>query len=195
MIVKALVGAALLAVPASVAPAVPLLDQQIPKVVCPVYAGPVLLGWSMGSAFRIGPHLLLSVKHVTNYDACYIDGRKITVNYTSPDSDFSIISDSQDGPSLKIDCNGFRPGRKYLAVGHGRGLDQLTTVELTGTGVTIAGQAALKGIFTVVPGMSGGPVVDAETGRVVGTTNSYMMDKGLSGSVELKNTSVCKEAA
>jgi hypothetical protein len=145
----------------------------------------------MGSAFRIGK-LLLSVKHVTNYPECYINGKKITVVYTAPDQDFSIISDSE-GPFLKVDCGGFVKGRKYLSVGHARGLDTLTTVELVATGVTIAGQAALKGVFTVIPGMSGGPVIDEETGKVVGTVNSYIMESGLSGSVALKGTPICSK--
>jgi hypothetical protein len=186
---KALVGAALLAAPASVAPAVPLLDQQIPKVVCPVYSGPVLRGWSMGSAFRIGK-LLLSVKHVTNYPECYINGKKITVVYTAPDQDFSIISDSE-GPFLKVDCGGFVKGRKYEAWGHARGLDQLTRVELEGTGATTDGYAILKGISVVIPGQSGGAVLDSETGKVVGTINAYDMPNGLSYSVPLANTAVC----
>jgi hypothetical protein len=190
MIVKALVGAALLAAPASVAPAVPLLDQQIPKVVCPVYAGPVLLGWSMGSAFRIGK-LLLSVKHVTDYPDCYINGKKITVAYTDPKLDFSIIADSE-GPFLKVDCDGFKPGRKYLAVGHARGLDQLTTVELEGTGQTTNGYAILKGISVVIPGQSGGSIIDAETGKAVGMVNAYDMAHGLSYSIPLSETTICQ---
>jgi hypothetical protein len=190
MIVKALVGAALLAAPASVAPAVPLLDQQIPKVVCPVYAGPVLLGWSMGSAFRIGK-LLLSVKHVTDYPDCYINGKKITVAYTDPKLDFSIIADSE-GPFLKVDCGGFKAGRRYEAWGHARGLDVLTMVELQGTGQMVNGYAILKGISVVIPGQSGGSIIDAETGKAVGMVNAYDMAHGLSYSIPLSETTICQ---
>jgi hypothetical protein len=143
----------------------------------------------MGSAFRIGT-LLLSVKHVTNYPECYINGKKITVVYSAPDQDFSIISDSE-GPFLKVDCGGFVKGRKFLAVGHARGLDRLTTVELEGTGETTNGYAILKGISVVIPGMSGGSIIDAETGKVVGTINAFDMVNGLSYSVPLSNTPIC----
>ena len=40
--------------------------------------------------------------------------------------------------------------------------------------------------------MSGGPVIDEETGKVVGLINVFQEPEGISGSVELKNTSVCK---
>lgn len=173
----------------SASPAIPqtIEPTAIPKLVCPTVGG-----YATGSAFRIGPHLLLSVKHVTNFGTCTIDGRLAKVIYTSPASDFSVISDERSGPSLKVDCGGFVEGRKYLAIGHARGLDKLTIVELVATGKSFGGFYALRGIFTVVPGQSGGAVIDAETGRVVGTINVYDMQRGLSGSIELKGTSVCK---
>jgi hypothetical protein len=40
--------------------------------------------------------------------------------------------------------------------------------------------------------MSGGPVLDAETGKVVGTINVYDEPSGMSGSVPLSETPVCK---
>jgi len=161
-------------------------DAAIPKVVCPVPDG-----YSMGTAFRVGGSLLLTVKHVTAEAPCYIDGRPVKVLYTDPKRDFSMISDGSSGPSLKIDCGGFVKGRKYLAVGHARGRDELTTVELEATGDSNWGFSVLTGVFTVVPGQSGGPVIDAETGAVVGTVNVYEFTEGVSGSVPLRDTPVC----
>jgi hypothetical protein len=70
-------------------------------------------------------------------------------------------------------------------------LDRLTTVELEGTGETTNGYAILKGISVVIPGMSGGSIIDAETGKVVGTINAFDMVNGLSYSVPLSNTPIC----
>jgi hypothetical protein len=193
MIVKALVGAALLAAPASVAPAVPLAGQMIPKVVCPVYAGPLLLGYSMGSAVRVSEHLLLSVKHVTNFDGCLVNGKPIQKVWTSPDKDVSIFKTEDGGPFLKVDCGGFVKGRIYEALGHARGLDELTVVELIGTGIINDGYSVLKGILTVIPGQSGGAVTDKETGKFVGLVNAYDMPNGNSFSIALKDTPICSK--
>lgn len=190
---KLLLAAAIAAVPVNVSPTIPpsvTAAPQIPRVGCIV--SPTMA--SMGTAFRIGPHLLLSVRHVTDEPRCYIDGRPITVAWNSPTADFSILTDSREGPYLKVDCGGFVKGRKYLAIGHARGLAELTVVELTGTGVVKDGVAVLSGIWTVIPGQSGGPIIDAETRRVVGTVNFYDMAHGLSGSVELRGTPVCSKS-
>lgn len=186
MILKLIVAAALVAAPVPASAPIALADP-IPLVVCPVTGGV-----SMGTAFRISPHLLLSVKHVTNFPNCLVDGRKVKVVYTSPSQDFSILSDDRVGPFLRVDCGGFVTGGHYIAIGHARGLDQLTSIDLIATGITRGGFYALRGVFTVIPGQSGGAILDAETGKVVGTINVYDMPSGLSGSVELKDTSVCQ---
>jgi sulfur relay (sulfurtransferase) DsrF/TusC family protein len=54
--------------------------------------------------------------------------------------------------------------------------------------------AILEGVWTVIPGQSGGAVLDPDTHKVVGVVNTYDMEGGLSGSVELKRTSVCRNA-
>ena len=147
-----------------------------------------------GTAFRIGPTgIMLSVNHVTTGPAkCFVGKTPITISYRSPNSDFSMI-DGDKGAYLQVDCGGFIKGRKYLSLGYARGLDQITSVELTGTGESLKdGQAILTGVFAIVPGMSGGPIIDEETGRVVGTNNVENFEQGFSGSVALKDTPICK---
>jgi hypothetical protein len=186
MIVKVLVAAALVAAPVP-AQTPPPLAPPIPVVTCPVPGGA-----SMGSAFRIGPRLLLSVAHVTHFPACYIDGEKVKVTYTS--GDFSIITVSRPGSFLKVDCGGFVKGHKYLALGHPRGIDELVGVPMIATGQSNGGQAILSGIFEAQPGMSGGPIVDVDTLRVVGTVNTGNWEDGETGSVQLKDTAVCSKS-
>jgi hypothetical protein len=101
--------------------------------------------------------------------------------------------DGDAGKYLKIDCGGFVKGRQYVAVGYARAAPFLTTVALEATGQTYDGFAILVGIFTVVPGMSGGAVLDADTGKVVGTVNVYNMEQGWSGSVPLSETPLCRK--
>jgi hypothetical protein len=191
MSLRAFAAALAVLIPAPVAPAnvaqITVPPSAIVQVVCPA-AG----GWSAGTAFRIGPTgIELSVNHVTRPGTCEIDGKRIKLSYSSPNSDFSMIA-GDPGPSLTVDCGGFVKGRQYLAIGYARGAPFLTTVVIQATGETANGFAILEGIFTVIPGQSGGPVIDAETGKVVGTINVFDAVRGLSGSVELKGTPICK---
>jgi hypothetical protein len=151
-----------------------------------------------GTAFRVGPDGLgLSVNHVTSVGgSCWVAGKPLNLAYKSPKLDFSEI-EMDDGPYLQIDCGGFVKGRNYLAIGFARGVSPATTVELTGTGATDPsnGQSILTGMVPVIPGQSGGPVIDEETGRVVGTVNAENFEEGLSWSVPLSSTPVCGKNA
>lgn len=143
-----------------------------------------------GSAFRIGRNTYLSVAHVTTQAACYANGKPIEA--VRMDGDFTIarVRDNRAG-FMRIDCGGFIPGREYIAFGFARGLDGLTAVELVATNMRNDDTVALRGMATVIPGQSGGPIVDKLTGSVVGTVNTYNMQYGISGSVELKSKEVC----
>lgn len=186
MLFARVVAALSLIVPSSVAPELPEPSPLV-QVVCPT--SPFTA--SMGTAFKIARNLAVSVKHVTDNPVCFINGQPIKA-WEHPSKDFSLIEIDLPGKALKIDCGGFVKDRKYLAEGYARGLPFVTTVGLTGTGQSDAGFSILTGIFTVVPGMSGGVVVDAETGAAVGTINVHTFETGLSGSVPFKETSLCQ---
>lgn len=150
---------------------------------------------SAGTAFRIGKYTWISVSHVTRNYGCTINGETPKLLWEDPKRDFAILHlEPKADKGLKIDCGGFQKGRHYVAVGHARSLDQQTRITLVATGETSDGFAVLRGLFTVIPGMSGGPIWDKETGKVVGTTNVYVPHRGLSGSVPLSETAVCADA-
>jgi hypothetical protein len=149
-------------------------------------------GDSRGSAVRIGPNLLLSANHVTDNGGCTINGQPFKVLYASRAGDFSLIR--LPGPGfVKIDCGGFKRGRRYVAIGHARGLEELTAVELVGTGVRewASGLAILLGVATVIPGQSGSGIFDRETGGMVGIVNVYDSPGGKSGSREVRDMGLC----
>lgn len=180
MIAAALALAA--ASPASQEGLDPSLHPEVVRVEC--------LGVS-GSAFRVGPDILLSVNHVTSNRGCFINGNPVTV--LGSKGDFSVIRDGETTNNwLRIDCNGFVRGRRYVAIGYARGLPTLTEVDGVGTGDTSGAFSTIWGVFTVIPGQSGGAIIDADTGRVVGTVNVYDAARGFSGSIALKDTSVCR---
>jgi hypothetical protein len=158
--------------------------SPVPLVVC--HEGH---SYVSGSAFRIGNGLFLSVNHVTSNHNCQMDGAPLKVLYHS--GDFSMLADYRPGRFIPVDCSGFHEGQRYIAVGHARGMDDLTIVPLIATGKSVDGYAVLVGIFTVQPGMSGGAIVDADTGKVVGTVNAANWEDGTSFSIALKDTPVC----
>lgn len=191
---RALAVAAALLVPSPVAsaslPLVVVRPGAIEQVIC--YGKGEI--WA-GTAFRIGNGLGLSVNHVTSTGGtCIIGGEPMNLAYKSPTYDFSELLMS-DGPYLQVDCGGFVKGRKYLSVGYARGLPELYTVELTATGETNQNESTLTGMVPIVPGMSGGPVLDEETGKVVGTNNMESFEDGLSWSVPLSVTPLCRKAS
>lgn len=161
-------------------------DDRIPIVDCEK---------TRGSAVRIGPNLLVSAHHVTSADGCTINGKPFKILYASRQKDFSLLRLEGDG-FVPIDCGGFKDGRDYIAIGHARGLNELMAVRLVGTGrhESRNGLAILKGIATVIPGQSGGPVIDRETRAVVGIVNIYDSPGGLSGSREMRDMGVCGSA-
>jgi hypothetical protein len=168
----------------------------VPQTIRPLEAVPIVdCAKGAGSAFRVGPNILLSVKHVTNNVGCQIDGQPIHITYTSPTSDFSILSDDRTGKWIEADCRGFVTDHHYIALGHARGLDQLFPIELVATGEMVGGMAVLIGVFTAQPGQSGGAVIDADTGHAVGTVNAADWEDGATFSVPLKDTPICKGRA
>jgi hypothetical protein len=186
----ALLALAFASAASPVAPqAFPEIEQQIvPMVDCVT---------SRGSAVRIGPNLLVTARHVVkdNPERCSINGKPFKVIYNSPTNDFSMLWTDEPGPFREKDCGGFVKGRTYTATGHARGLPELTSINLISTGAWNAGFGILWGIFTVIPGQSGGEITDDATGKVVGIINFYDPQKGLSGSVQMKDMPICKEAA
>ena len=143
-----------------------------------------------GTAFYVGPRTLVSVDHVTRLTPCRAGGQTFEVVATK--GDFSILRVATPVKRwLQVDCGGFVIGNGYVARGYARGLPTLTEVDLVATGRTEGGASILMGVFTVIPGQSGGPIINPDGGAVVGTINTYDARGGRSGSVELKGTSLC----
>lgn len=189
---RAFVAASSLLMPAQIAPAnvspmTVISPEAIVRVIC--YAKD---GTYSGTAFRVGPDgQLLSVNHVTSSGECYIGGKPIGKVWKSPTADFSMV-DGDEGPYLQVDCGGFVKGRTYIAMGYARGESdvQLDLVALGQNDTN--GQALLISLVPVIPGMSGGPIVSADTGKVVGVVNAENFEEGVSWSVALRDTPICK---
>jgi hypothetical protein len=147
---------------------------------------------SRGTAFRIGPTTFLSVAHVTDGKDCTIDGEPFTFA-NDGELDFAVIEvpTLRRGGAMRINCDGFVVGDYYFASGYAFGHPWQRTVTIRATGVARDGYRYLWGTPTVIPGMSGGPVMNAR-GEVVGLVNMYSPWLPLSFSLPLSETSMCK---
>jgi hypothetical protein len=143
---------------------------------------------SSGSAF-LTDRGWLSVAHVTNNSGCEIEGHPI-VSQQDGEIDFSRVNVSLTGRGMKVNCDGFKVGTYVWSIGYAGGFEwQTMTRHLVTWKVTDDGRRVLLGP-AVIPGMSGGPVLNAE-GEVVGTVNRYLPGAPLSFSQPLSGTSLC----
>lgn len=153
----------------------------------------------LGSAFKVAPNKYLSVNHVTENPGCKIDGKPAFVTYNDPHGDFSIISIYDPEPGgIEISCEGFKDGGLYNAIGFARGAPQSVAILLRATKMPnlpslLRGWSMFMGVEYVIPGMSGGVILD-EQGRAVGLVNAYFAPFGLSWSRSLKDTALCSHS-
>jgi hypothetical protein len=188
----ALAGALMLALSAPVATSVPSGQTGIPSTAHPEVLRVDCIA-SAGTAFRTSPHRAITVAHVIENGGCFIEGEPFTVLYRW--HDFAILELPKPGKWMRLDCDGFVPGRTYVARGYARGRKTLTDVQITATKerwLSISGNLVVfNDIFTVIPGQSGGPIIDPATGKAVGTVNLYDSRGGRSAGMSLKDTVAC----
>lgn len=150
-----------------------------------------------GTAWRVSKGRFASVSHVTGRGgACTLDGKLIAVEYDDPFGDFSIIrvEDDVEG-GIPVNCSGYYHGYNYYSVGFARGAPWSVVITLRSNKLLDPflyrpGWSLFSGIEHVIPGMSGGPILD-RYGRAVGAVNAYNKQKGLSWSRPLQETPLC----
>jgi hypothetical protein len=163
---------------------------HVRQVVC--YFGNMM---GRGTAWRISKGRFVSVSHVTGRGgSCYIDGKPITVEHDDPFGDFSIVrTDDRTEGGIPLNCNGYYHGYHYYSVGYARGQHPSVAITLRANKLFFnffAQWQIFTGIETVIPGMSGGPILNA-SGEAVGAVNAYNK-QGVSWSRSYKETVLCQ---
>jgi hypothetical protein len=150
-----------------------------------------------GSGFKLKDGRWVSVNHVTTNDNCTVDGQPITVTYADPNGDISIFSvDLGLRGGLEIDCGGYRDHLWYHGQGFADGLPIVRSVPVMDyeqlREMAIDRGWGVLAYNRFIPGMSGGPVLDSISGKVVGTVNAFSPFFPISFSRELKETVLCQ---
>lgn len=163
-----------------------------------------------GSAFIVGRDVIATARHVATMTNCRDaeTGNKYIMYHQDEAHDFALMTGmTPDMEPAKVNCNGYVPGREYVAQGitsYKQRWPLFRRVTTTARGITnlevqgdpVLGIRELDGY--IVPGMSGGPIHDVRTGQIVGIVNVGYFNRfgdptGLSYSYELKDTILCSK--
>lgn len=150
-----------------------------------------------GTAVRLEKGRFATVSHVTRNSGCQIEGQPVTLEYDDPTRDFAIVTIENDPGwgGVELNCSGFQEGQWYYSVGYARGIPASVVISIRNGGPFIfhtvwRGWSIFKGIEYIIPGMSGGMVMDFY-GRMTGMNNAYNDLEGLSWSLPISETILC----
>lgn len=171
---------------------------------------PTKRGWT-GSGAMIADSILMTAKHVAEGKNCKDTktGKKASMYYSDETTDFALMHINIKGiPPVKYSCARLVTGNTYQAYGYSRYMQKETIFRQSNMlaypgysgpyfqidGVTLPYMRKYYG--PMVPGMSGGPVIDPLTGVARGINNAglflfNMFVTGKSYSTELADTVLC----
>lgn len=149
----------------------------------------------MGSAVRVADGSYVSASHVMSNDLCTVGGKAVQMTSNNGGLDFATFTlPGKRRKGVAIDCAGVQEGHWYYAIGYARGWprQQMMTLRSRGEAVFADGRAVLRGDETVIPGQSGGAILN-ERGELVAIINAYGRDGYGLASIgrELKDTPLC----
>jgi serine protease Do len=152
--------------------------------------GPSLVGvgqrWGIGSGVVVGPGKVLTNAHNIRGDEVSVtfqDGRVVTATVAGVDAegDLAVLDvDTKDAPAIAWSGDGVAPGTPILALANpgGRGL-RVTVGLVSGVERSFRGPrgrritGSIEHTAPLLPGSSGGPVVDEE-GRLLGLNTNRL---------------------
>ena len=182
-------------------PSPPLIDapsgtmvnfKTIRRIMCSSYTG---------TGVVIGEGTMITAAHVIQPTDICVDqesGQIGVVVYKDFSADVATVKFSKKlfSEKMEISCKGFKKGGRYFAIGYEHG-ESLVINRMVGSGVTEQVLTVEGGNYPqmsmlfgrIIPGMSGGPIVD-DKGRMVGMNNAT--DSQMRGwSRSMRDTKYC----
>ncbi len=143
----------------------------------------VWAGNSYGSAFFISPNLLVSNHHVTGnnrtvqvklYNGKVVVARLIAID---PDNDLALLQANYQSPDyFRFDLSP-SIGSDVITVGAPQGFEWTVTRGIVSGMRNIDGMPTVQTDAALSPGNSGGPLISAKTGKVVGVNTFIWAEK------------------
>ena len=158
-------------------------EAAIVRVFCQNGEGAV---W--GTAFKITATQYITARHVTNDRTCFVAGQQVLVHTEDEQHDYASFDGPRSDAVIEPSCEGFRRGKTYASRGFARGEPFNVFSPQIAFPLTLGGFQTFVG-EPVIPGMSGGPMID-EQGRVVGINNMRWPNR----SMPLRSTPLCVAA-
>lgn len=143
------------------------------------------IGNVTGSAFKVTGNGYITAHHVVDGGVCFVAGQRITITWLDEKHDYATFTGPSSPDTLETSCNGFGAGQTYLARGYPGGGDYNIRAPWIATLMTLNGFRIFVSSDSI-PGMSGGPVMDAQ-GRAVGIVSMRFPAR----SMPLKLTGYC----
>lgn len=159
---------------------------------------------SSGTGFMVGPTKMITAAHVVTDDVCW-DTRSetpLTLKEYDDANDYAVMeADMGFHPQaqfMRVSCDGLKPKKIYDSIGFARGIALIMTHQKASKKKSPEGfvlsngrdAVGLRLVFgDIIPGMSGGPIIDKD--GVVVAINSATDGRGIGLVRELKDTSIC----
>ena len=159
-------------------------------------------GVARGTGFIIARNVMVTANHVSSGRECSdaSRGRTITPFIENYPTDFSLLTGNFGiDAQLPYSCGGMVEGRRYISIGfrNGTTLVQNTVLSSIKQNIKLTDGSMIFNLRrvqgTIIPGMSGGPVADYETGIIV-AINTATNFQGVGWVRELGDTPLCGKA-
>lgn len=152
-------------------------------------------GQTFGTGFFISSNRMVTAAHVVSDGVCFIEGvGAASIVEINPDQDFALIQPVAlfpgeiDPPSLLTSCREVTTGHLGYSTGFARG-HEFTVLR----GRLINGSPGNNTLTVLsIRGMSGGPVIEDTTDRVIGWVISISPSLTLTNIGNLNRTSICQ---
>jgi S1-C subfamily serine protease len=139
-----------------------------------------------GTAFKVSETAYITAHHVVAGGQCSVGGQRVTITALDEKRDYAAFVGPASPAIINASCAGFVPGKVYAARGYPGGGSYNIFAPWMATRATMSGFRVFMASDSI-PGMSGGPVLDAQ-GRAVGLVNMRWPAR----SMPLQLTGYCK---